>query len=130
MSTAKRLVTSADIDSRASDPDLLSIVLLHELEFMDGHRVVLLDDRGWGSTSKWTERSEADIRDTSRMVVGPDAPPAGVTEEEMENLHWMDLQKNARRRGVTIDASELRRLPHDMVLSARLLARIHGREGK
>jgi hypothetical protein len=58
------------------------------------------------------------------MVVGPDAPPADRSEEDMEILHWTSLQEIAQRQGVAVDAAELRRLPHDVVLSQRLLARI------
>jgi hypothetical protein len=42
----------------------------------------------------------------------------------MEKAHWTYLQQIAERQGVPTDAAELRRLPHDVVLSERLLARI------
>jgi hypothetical protein len=42
----------------------------------------------------------------------------------MEILHWTSLQEIAQRQGVVVDAAELRRLPHDVVLSDQLLARV------
>jgi hypothetical protein len=113
-----------DIANDPSSPREISVALRHELELTGGRRVLLLDDRGWGSTATWTDRSAKDIAETSRMVVGPDAPPPGRSEEDMEILHWTSLQEIAQRQGVAVDAAELRRLPHDVVLSERLLARI------
>jgi hypothetical protein len=122
--TVGRLVTYGDVADDRSNTQEISVALRHELELTDGRRVLLLDDRGWGSTGKWTDRSAKDIAETSRMVVGPDAPPAGRSEEDMEILHWTSLQEIAQRQGVAVNAAELRRLPHDVVLSERLLARI------
>ena len=100
------------------------MALRHEVELKNGRRVLLLDDRGWGGSGTCAEMSPEDIRETSRMVVGPDTPPVGRSEEDMEVLHWTSLQGIAQRQGVAVDAAELRRLPHDVVLSERLLARI------
>jgi hypothetical protein len=60
------------------------------------------------------------------MVVGPDAPPPGRSQQDMDALHWDFLQQIAQRQGVIVDAAELMRLPHDVVLSERLLARVGG----
>jgi|SRR5688572_18354897 hypothetical protein len=124
MTAVRRLITYVDIADDPSSARQISVALRHELELTDGRRVLLLDDRGWGSTGMWTDRSAKDIGETSRMVVGPDAPPAGRSEEDMEILHWTSLQEIAQRQGVVVDAAELRRLPHDVVLSDQLLARV------
>lgn len=42
----------------------------------------------------------------------------------MEADHWASLQQIAQRQGVTVDAAVLRQLPHDVVLSQQVLARI------
>ena len=42
----------------------------------------------------------------------------------METGHWNTLAANLRAQGVVVDARELRQLPHDVVLSDRLLARL------
>jgi hypothetical protein len=124
VTAVRRLVTYVDITDDPSRSQSISVALRHEVELTDGRRVLLLDNRGWASTANWTDRSVEDIRSTSRMVVGPDAPPADRSEEDMEILHWTSLQEIAQRQGVAVDAAELRRLPHDVVLSQRLLARI------
>ena len=124
MTAVRCLVTYVAIADDSSKPQSISVALRHEVELTDGRRVLLLDDRGWGGTANWAEMSAEDIRRTSRMVVGPDAPPAGRSEDEMEILHWTSLHEIAQRQGVVVNAAELRRLPHDVVLSPRLLARI------
>jgi hypothetical protein len=49
-------------------------------------------------------------------------------EAVLENGHWAVLAETLARHGVVADAQELSRLPHDVVLGERLLARI-GRGG-
>lgn len=96
----------------------------HELELADGRRVLLLNDRGWGSSGGWAEQSLADVLDNARTVVGPDEPPRGRSHEEEAVLHWSYLQRITQKQGVDVDADQLRQLPHDVVLSDRLLTRI------
>lgn len=124
MTAVRRLVTYADIDDRSCDPGTVSVAARHELELTDRRRVLLLNDRGWGSTGRWAGASEEYIQRIARMVVGPDEPPAGRSQQDMETLHWDCLQQVAQQQGVMVDAAELRRLPHGVVLSERLLARI------
>jgi hypothetical protein len=124
MTGLRRLITSADIDDRADDPAIVAIVARHELELMDGRRVLLLDDRGWGSSRTWGELSVENFRRTTLMVVGPDASVEPHSQEDMNNLHWRTLQEIAQRSGTSVSAAELHLLPHDIVLSARLLSRI------
>jgi hypothetical protein len=106
--------------------------------------VLLLDDRGWTWSSlitvqagasdpdsrreqhpdMWAMTSVEDIEQTARMVVGPDEPSDGFSQEDAEQGHWAYLTDVLRQHGVVGDASDLRRLPHDVVLSDRLLARV------
>lgn len=73
--------------------------------------------------------SVEDIEETARVVVGPDEPPDGYSQEEMDASHWAYLAGVLRQQGVVVGAEELKRLPHDVVLSERLLARIGGGGG-
>ena len=95
---------------------------------MDGRHVLLLDDRGWTCSGNvpdiWAVTSVEDIEETARFVVGPDEPFAGRSQDDMEADHSASLSEVLRRQGVVVDARELQRLPHDVVLSARLLARV------
>jgi hypothetical protein len=73
--------------------------------------------------------SAEDNEETARVVVGPDEPPDGYTQEDMEAGHWAYLAGSLRQQGVAVDATELTRLPHDVVLSERLLARVGRAQG-
>ena len=132
MSGAVRLVTLADVGEDADAR--ISVSARHEAVLEDGRRLLLLDDRGWASTRGgaganevadiWALVSEHDIAETTRVVVGHGEPFGGRTQDDMETDHWNALAENLRAHGVVVDASELRQLPHDVVLSDRLLARL------
>jgi hypothetical protein len=126
MAAIRRLVTVADVDNDVVATKQVSVSARHEAELDDGNRILLLNDRGWSSSGTWTERSVEDVRETTRMVVGPDEPFGDRSHEDMAADHWAYLQRILQRQGVVVDASELRRLPHDILLSQRLLARIGG----
>lgn len=120
-----RLVTFADVDDQADDQ--ISVSARHEVELADGSRVLLLNDRGWsasGPPNIWAATSVEDIQETTRAVVGPDEPFGDRSQEDMEADHWASVQQIAQRQGVVMDAAEFRQLPHDVVLSPRLLAYI------
>ncbi|MEV4163197.1 hypothetical protein [Nonomuraea dietziae] len=117
-------MTFVDVDDQAADT--ISVSARHEAELVDGTRVLLLNDRGWGSSQGWAATSVADIQETTRAVVGPDEPFGGRSQEDMEADHWASLQQLAQRQGVIVDAAALRQLPHDVVLSQQVLARIGG----
>lgn len=105
----------------------MSLSARHEAVLVDGRRVLLLDDRGWSASGRpniWAVTSVEDIEETARVVVGPDEPFDGRSQEDMERDHWAYLTGVLRQQGVLVDASTLTRLPHDVVLSERLLARI------
>ena len=124
MTTPKRLISFADLDVNPSHPERVSIRVRLELELADGRRVLLLNDRGWSSSATWSELTMEHILMNARDVVGPDEPPQGRSREEEANLHWASLQRTVQRHGVTVRADELRQLPHDVVVSERLLARV------
>lgn len=56
--------------------------------------------------------------------VGPDEPFGERSHEDMEADHWAHLAEALRQQGILADALNLKRLPHDVVLSERLLARV------
>lgn len=108
--------------------------------------MLLLDDRGWSFSSLitafqagdpsdrdsaqeqqpdiWAMTSVEEIEQTARIVVGPDEPFNGSSQEDAEQGHWAYLSDVLRQHGVVMYALDLRRLPHDVVLSERLLARV------
>lgn len=96
--------------------------------------MLLLDDRGWaeelrgaganGIDDLWAITPEHHIVETARMVVGADEPYGGRSQDDMETDHWNALAETLRVHGVVVDAGELRHLPHDVVLSDRLRARL------
>ena len=43
--------------------------------------------------------------------------------------HWAQLSEVLRQHGVVAEAVELQRLPHDVVLSERMLARVNDDPG-
>jgi len=105
----------------------MSVSARHEAVLVNGRRVLLLDDRGWsasGPPNIWSVTSVEEIVDTARMVVGPDEPFGGRSHDDMAADHWAQLTEVLRQQGLVGDALELKRLPHDVVLSERLLARV------
>jgi hypothetical protein len=56
-------------------------------------------------------------------VVGPDEPVDERSREDAEAAHWAYLARVLRRQGVRVEPDELKRLPHDVELSERLVAR-------
>ena len=149
MSAVTRLVTFVDLTEGVGDTRQLNFSARHEAVLLDGRRVLLLDDRGWSwsplltvffqagdasdrdSTREqqpdvWAMTSVEDIEQEARTVVGPDEPSDGFSEEDAEQCHWAYLSDVLRQHGAVVDALDLRRLPHDVVLSERLLARVGG----
>ncbi len=133
MQRVVRLVTIADVREDV-DARRISVSARHEAVMEDGSRLLLLDDRGWTEEMRgvganevddlWALTPESDIVETARMVVGPDEPDGGRAQDDMENDHWNALAENLRAHGVVVDASELRQLPHDVVVGDRLRARL------
>lgn len=124
MITPRRLISFADANINPSHPEQVSIRVRFELELADGRRVLLLNDRGWGSSRTWSELTMEHILRNARDVVGPDEPPQGRSREEEANLYWAAMQRTLQRQGVAVGADDLRQLPHDVLLSDGLLAKV------
>jgi hypothetical protein len=128
MAAVVRLVTLVDIDADRTGARQMSVSARHEAVLADGRRVLLLDDRGWTTSGNvpdiWATTSVEDIEEEARMVVGPDEPFAGRSQEYMDATHWAYLSEILRRHGVVVDAEELKRLPHDVLISERLRVRL------
>jgi hypothetical protein len=140
--TVARLVTLLDVNGDGTDARTMSVSARHEAVLADGRRCLLLDGRGWTSALMhfrpqgapddsvrediWAATSIEEIKQTARVVVGPDEAFDGHSQEDMEADHWAFLADVLRQQGVVVDARELKRLPHDVVLSERMLARTRG----
>ena len=129
MAAVARLVTFVDVRDDVADAHTMSVSARHEAVLADGRRLLLLGDRGWTSSSAgvadiWSETSAEEIERTARFVVGPDEPFDGRSQEDMEADHWAYLARVLRQHRVVVDATELRQLPHDVVLGQRVIARI------
>lgn len=147
MGSIARLVTCVEIADDGADPYRMSLSARHEAVLSDGRRVVLLDGRGWSAELRvsgsddasererdlaasggiWAHETAEEIERTARSVVGPDEPYGARTEAEMEASHWEWLIDVLAREGVQVRAAELRSLPHDVELGARVRARLQGR---
>ena len=136
MAAVERLVTLVDLNYDMVYESQTSFSARHEAVLDDGRRVLLLDDRGWSSSvlrtsgdrdsppevpDFWAVTSAVEIEDTSRFVVGPDEPFGGHSQEDMERDHWIYLAGILRQQGVAVNADALKGLPHDVVLSDRVL---------
>jgi hypothetical protein len=139
-------VDIADEDDDGPHARRMSVSARHEAVLADGRRVVLLDDRGWSGQLRvlgederssqerghveqlgiWAYETVDEIERTARDVVGPDEPFEGRTPADMEASHWESLARVLQQEGVEVKAVELRRLPHEVELSDRVLARIGG----
>jgi hypothetical protein len=127
--TAAPLDAGDDVDHRS-----ISVSARLDAVLEDGRRLLLLDDRGWTEALRgagadriddlWAVTSERDIVETARVVVGPDEAFGARSRDDMESDHWNALAETLRVHGVVVDAGELRQLPHDVVLSDRLRARL------
>ena len=133
MARVTRLVTVADVGATAG-ARRVSVTVRHEAVLDDGRRLLLLDGRGWSAEARgpaasevadlWALTSREEVAETARVVVGPDEPFGGRTQEDMAAAHWNELPGRLRALGVHADPGELRQLPHDVVLADRLLARL------
>lgn len=126
MAPVARLVTPLDVDD-AAGPRQVSVYARSGAVLVDGRRVLLLDGRGWSASGPpdiWARTSVEDIAATARAVVGPDEPFGSRSQEDMAVDHWAQLAEVLRQQGVAATPAELQQLPHEVVLSERLLARV------
>jgi hypothetical protein len=137
-----RFVTVVDVGDGGADARHMSVSARHDAILADGRRIALLH-RGWGEALRvaaeptargdrapdhaldvWATTTVADVEETARVVVGPDEPPDGRTQDDVEAEHSAYLGELLREHGVETDARELERLPHDVVLSESLRVRL------
>lgn len=71
MTALLRLLTTAEAGTDPAWKNRVDVKARHELELADGRKVLLLDDRGYGSTCTWNQTSVADVEFQVRTVVGP-----------------------------------------------------------
>ena len=120
MTALLRLVTTAEAGTDPAWEGQVDVNARHGLELADGRRVLLLNDRGYGATCAWKETTLADVEFQVRTVVGPDEPYDGLTWSDMESAHWQALAAVARANGVPVEAEDLQRLRHDVIISERV----------
>ncbi|WP_374928234.1 hypothetical protein [Kytococcus sedentarius] len=110
----------------ASDPgpDGTAGCSCHLWAEVSGGRVLLLDDRGWGTTAAWSEVTEEGIVKDSLVVTGPDEPWGDMTQDDATAFHFADLARRAAHRGLTVTATELEDLPIEVELSEELRSRL------
>ena len=116
MTALLRLVTSAELGNDPAWDSQVDVQVRHELELADGRRVLLLNDQGYGSTCAWNKTTLAEVDFQVRTVVGPDEPFDDLTAGYMEATHWESLAAVAQQQGVPVEAVELQRLRHDVVI--------------
>jgi len=85
---------------------------------------------GARSTSLFADRAEirapASVRRIealARVVVGPDEPVEGDSQEDAEAAYWTWMADLLGRQGVEADPSVLKQLPHDVTFSDKVRAR-------
>ena len=136
MSGVARLITIVDLVEDAPSSGA-SISARHEAVLTDGRHVLIFDDRGWTwSTHRasagqettrldpWTSSSLEQIESTARVVVGPDEPYPGQTQDDATAAHWTYVARLLHDRGVDLSPRELADLPHDVVVCDALRDRV------
>jgi ADP-ribose pyrophosphatase YjhB (NUDIX family) len=118
----ERLVTVVELDER--DPSGHSIWAHLYAELSTGERRRLLDDRGWSGSAEIADEGLASIENTARMVVGPDGPGPGETDEQMQSRYWAWMERTLRGTGIRGEAAELTALPHDVEVGEHLGRRL------
>ena len=134
-------MTYAFLEHRSSRE--YSVKLRHVARLADGREVLLLDDRGFGSTLGFAADTQEELDEmlaeaesiqdalkdattreelesTARTCVGPDGPLPGQTWQEAVRGHNTWLADRLRAAGAAISVEDVARLPHDVVLDNAL----------
>lgn len=123
MAGVERLVTVVELDERSPSGHSAWTHLYAVAD--DGRRFLLLDDRGWSSSAEIAQRDLQEIEDTARMVVGPDGPGPGETDEQMQTWYWEWMEHKLRDASISAAADKLSALPHEVEIGERLRQRLH-----
>jgi hypothetical protein len=134
MAQVLELVTLAGLDEEDADARRISVSVMLEAALDDGRRVLLLEGRGWSSELRgpgagevddiWVTASEREIAEQALVVVGPDEPFGGRSQDDMARDHWEALAATLRAHGVSADGELVRGLPSRVVLGEGLRARL------
>jgi hypothetical protein len=118
----ERLITVVELDER--DPSGHSAWAHLYVELKTGERRRMFADRGWSGSAEVADDGLTTIRNTARMVVGPDGPGRGETDAQMQSQYWQWFEHKLRDAGIQGAASELKALPHDVEIGERLSRRL------
>jgi hypothetical protein len=128
------LLTLVDLREDDADSRRISVAVTQEAVLDDGRRILLLDGRGWSSELRgagageipdiWATASEHEIAEQALVVVGPDEPFGGRSQEDMARDHWEVLAETLRAEGASVNGAQLRVLANRVVLSERLRKRM------
>jgi hypothetical protein len=119
MVNVERLVTVVELDDRDQGGHSAWAHLYVVLS--DGERLLLLDDRGWSTgAASIGQLGRRHIEHTARMVVDPDGPCRGGTDDQMEAWYWEWMERKVLDAGFAAEAAELKALPHDVEIGQRL----------
>lgn len=119
MGIMRRFVSIVEIDGVEAGRNA-GLSVLHQAQLDDGRLLVVLDDRGWSTNQKCSMATASEIRETARMVVGPDEPLHGRSQADAVRGYWLFIQDILARQDVAVPLDELQRLPHDVVFGPKL----------
>jgi hypothetical protein len=118
LTAVERLVTFVDINDardRGPDAETMSVQAHHVALLDDGREVLLIGDRGWTSRIpaglSRDHESIRDLRDTAMKAVWEAGQPEHVAAV-------------LRTEGVAIDPDAVHRIPHEIEISDRVIARV------
>lgn len=126
MAVVTRFVSVVELTEGANSQGI-SVSVLLEAELANGRSLVVLDDRGWNSSQPWDQVQPEQIRETARTVVGPDEPYGEQTMADAVTAYWDYIRRILAEYGIESRSTELQAIPHEVVLSERVLERLKHR---
>lgn len=126
MAVVTRFVSVVELTEGANSQGV-SVSVLLEAELANGRSLVVLDDRGWNSSQPWDQVQPEQIRETARTVVGPDEPYGEQTMADAVTAYWDYIRRILAEYGIESRSTELQAIPHEVVLSERVLERLKHR---
>jgi hypothetical protein len=118
----ERLLTIVDLEERDQTGHSAWAHLYVVLS--TGERRILANDRGWSSSAEIAREGLLQVEHTARMVVGPDGPGPGGTNEQMETGYWEWMEHKLHDAGISAEADKLKTLPHEVEVGERLRHRL------